>query len=626
MKLKDVFLYLYNSNSENLQKSNVVKDTVTIESDSSIQIVLSKIPYSSDHVFIFVNGEYTNFEYTLDENRITLLDISNPNNYRFTAGDLVDIFYFSQLSSNNVPIAPTLDVDEFTGGELYYILKIGALDSNYILVEKNGKVQSDNYNIVNGILTINNTIPTDVIRVFYLNRGYLERRSKISLRQLDTATIDTRYTIKQNTYNRTEVDNLISSLNGNAPLELNDINELNNAIGENRDYYTYITDQLNMKSDIGHTHSDAYYSKFEINTTLTNYIDLSNVLSNTDAITELDYKIDKDSVYTKDELDLIISTLPGNTTSNRGIFVAGGANRETADINIMDIINITAQSNALFFGTFPSNRRGLTGMSNGLNNIGIISGGDTITNNYGTTSMFSMNMLNATSVSYFGDLIKPRYYASSESNGTNNIGVVLSGNSTTRDMEYILIGSNYTSGGQFGELSAESLGNVSAAVSSGRNDRIIFAPVVQSATVYISEYITPSTLSNSIMFGTVEGEIKETVGTSSDMNDRGIFAGGKRMTNNTFISNISYINIASISNSLSFGSLNIPRARSSAASNGTNNRAVFGGGNVGLDATNYVYTNDMEYININSPSNAMNFGQLTLSRGDNCAGLSNSAL
>jgi hypothetical protein len=625
MKLKDVFLYLYNSGSANVQSTNITKDSITVESDSTIQLELSKIPYSKEHVFIFVNGEYKEFDYSLDQNRINLPDISIPENFRFSQGDLVNVFYFSKLSNNNIPITPSLDVDEFIGGDLYYILKVGALDSNYVLVSKNGKVQHD-YTITNGVLEIPNTIPTDKIYVFYLNRGYLERRSKISLKQLDTATIDTRYFVNNNTYDKSEVDSLISSLNQNSPLGLSELSSLTTAINEHSDFHGYLTEQLSMKSDIGHLHHNLYYTRFETINDLYDYIEQANVMSNTDVVNNLDTKINKNEVYNRDELDLIISTLPGNNSTNRGVFVAGGANRETADTNVMDIINISTQSNALFFGTFQTNRRGLTGMSNGLNNIGIISGGDTVTNNTGTTSIFSMNILNATSVSYFGDLIRPRFYATSESNGTNNIGVILSGNNNTRDIEYILIGANYTSGGLFGQLSNEAKDTTSAAVSSGRNDRIVFAPVVQSASIYISEYITPSTLSNSVMFGQVEPEIQQVVGTSNDMNDRGIFAGGRRMNSSAFTNVISYINIANISNSIGFGVLNIPRARATAVSNGTNNRGVFGGGNTGLDIVNYLYTNDLEYININSSSNAMNFGDLTLSRGDGCAGLSNSAL
>ena len=625
MKLKDVFLYLYNSGSDNIQNTNICRDSIVVESDSTIQLELSNIPYSKDHIFIFVNGEYKEFVYSLDQNRINLPDITIPENFRFSQGDLVNVFYFNQLSNNNIPITPSLDVDEFSGGDPYYILKIGAIDSNYILVVKNGKVQHD-YEITNGVLSIQNTIPTDKIHVYYLNRGYLERRAKISLKQVDTSTIDTHFVVKENTYTKSEVDDLISHLNGNSSVGLSDLYSISTAIKDHPDYSTYLTDQLNMKSEYGHRHDDKYYTRFEMINTLHNYIEIANVTTNTDFNNLLSDKLDKSNTYTRDEVDLIISTLPGNNTSNRGIFIAGGANRETADTSVMDIINISTQSNALFFGTFQSNRRGLSGMSNGLNNIGIISGGDTITNNTGTTSMFSINALNATSVSYFGDLIRPRYYATSDSNGTNNIGVILSGNKNTRDIEYVIIGSNYTSGGMFGQLSAEAKEHSSGSVSNGRNDRIVFAPVIQSGSVYTSEYITPSTLSNSTLFGNVENDIQQVSGVSNDMNDRGLFIGGLKTSNYSFANNITYINIANISNAIAFGVLDTPRARTTSVSNGTNNRAAFGGGNIGLDTNSYSYTKSIEYVNINSTSNAMNFGELTLSRGDNCAGISNSAL
>jgi hypothetical protein len=625
MKLKDVFLYLYNSGSENIKNTNIVNDSIVVESDSTIQLELTKIPYSKDHIFIFINGEYTEFDYNLDQNRINLLDITDPANFRFSQGDLVNVFYFNQLSNNNIPITPSLDVDQFIGGDPYYILKVGVIDNNYILVSKNGKVQHD-YEISHGVLTIPNTTPTDMVTVYYLNRGYLERRSKIGLSQLDTGSLDTRYIIKDNTYTKSQVDSVISNLNGNSPVGLNDLNTITTAIQEHPDYYSYLTSQLNTKSDLGHSHSNLYYSRFELINNLDNYIEISNIISNTDLYSYADDKINKTDVYTRDEVDLIISTLPGNSSTNRGIFIAGGANRETADTNVMDIINISTQSNALFFGTFQSNRRGLTGMSNGLNNVGIISGGDSVTNNAGTTSMFSINALNATSVSYFGDLIRPRYYATSDSNGTNNIGVIISGNNNTRDIEYVIIGTTYTSGGMFGQLSAEAKETTSASVSNGKNDRIVFGPVIQASMIYSTEYITPSTLSNSTLFGNIDNNIQQSAGASNDMNDRGIFIGGFNMSNSSFVNNISYINIASISNSISFGVLDTPRSRTSTVSNGVNNRVAFGGGNVGLDTVNYSYTRSVEYVNVNSTSNSMNFGDLTLSRGDNIATISNSAL
>lgn len=628
MNLKNVFLYLHNLRAASLPKTNllysafivipenILSNPQIIDQEYSCALLLESTPYSEDHIFVFQNGIYLNSNlYAIDNT--TLYTNSQIN-------DKIDVFYFKTQSNLNLNIQPTLPVDTFVGGQPYYNLSIGALDGNYILVVKNGKVQNE-YTISNGRLIIPNTNSIDTITVYYLNRGFIEKRAKLSIVQLNTNEIDTRYVNESNVYNKEEFDEKLYSLNNNSPLGLRDLRELSNAISNYPNYSQYLISQLSGLADINHIHNDVHDTRYEVSTKLNRYIDNSNVYTNSEIFNKLTTKLDSNLTYDKSEIDLLISSLPGNNPINRGIFIAGGANPTTSDTNIMDIINISTMSNAIFFGNFSTTKRALAGTSNGIGNVALISGGSAYNSTTGTTSIFSMSMLNSSTVNYFGDLIHTRKYATSNSNGSNNIGIILSGNSNTRDIEYRFINNAYTGGGLFGSLSLEASMSVSASASSGKSDRIVFGPIINSSVIYTTEYITPSTLSNSMLFGNCKLEIVSTSGCSNDVNNRGIFVSGINTSVNNFSADIDYFNISSLSSTISFGSLSIARARSSSISNGMNNRGIIASGNIGLDTNNYSYTNNIEYININSTSNALNFGNLVMARGDNVAGVSNSA-
>jgi len=71
---------------------------------------------------------------------------------------------------------------------------------------------------------------------------------------------------------------------------------------------------------------------------------------------------------------------------------------------------------------------------------------------------------------------------------------------------------------------------------------------------------------------------------------------------------IDYVTINSASNATSFGVLSLTREYLSGTSNGVNDRGVFAGGST------TIYENVIDYITISSTGNATNFGDLTLGR------------
>jgi hypothetical protein len=94
---------------------------------------------------------------------------------------------------------------------------------------------------------------------------------------------------------------------------------------------------------------------------------------------------------------------------------------------------------------------------------------------------------------------------------------------------------------------------------------------------------------------------------------RGVFGGGYSVG----ISNvIDYITINTTANALDFGDLTVTRQSVRSTSNGTNERGVFNGGDDGS------YSNVIDYITIDSTGNATDFGDLTGARASS-SGTSN---
>lgn len=91
--------------------------------------------------------------------------------------------------------------------------------------------------------------------------------------------------------------------------------------------------------------------------------------------------------------------------------------------------------------------------------------------------------------------------------------------------------------------------------------------------------------------------------------NRGVFNGG-----NGGLTVLDYINIDTISNAINFGANTISKTSFSGTSNGSNDRGIFGGG--------YSAINVIEYITIMIQSNALDYGDLTIGRHGQ-GGLSN---
>ena len=123
--------------------------------------------------------------------------------------------------------------------------------------------------------------------------------------------------------------------------------------------------------------------------------------------------------------------------------------------------------------------------------------------------------------------------------------------------------------------------------------------------VNIIEYITMASTGDGTDFGDLTAGRANGVASASSKT-RGLFAGGNVTNFSTYANIIDYITIASVGNAIDFGDLQVSRASPGAGQSPT--RAVFGGGYGGSDSTH------MDYVTIASTGNAASFGNLTVGR------------
>ena len=121
------------------------------------------------------------------------------------------------------------------------------------------------------------------------------------------------------------------------------------------------------------------------------------------------------------------------------------------------------------------------------------------------------------------------------------------------------------------------------------------------------EYLTIATTGNTLDFGDIGGIRRGAMGISNST--RGVFAGG---ITPTYLNNIAYITIATLGNAAEFGDLSNASGagrymRSTGMASPT--RGLFQGGN-----TNPTKINDIDYVEIATTSNSIDFGDLTAAK------------
>ena len=139
--------------------------------------------------------------------------------------------------------------------------------------------------------------------------------------------------------------------------------------------------------------------------------------------------------------------------------------------------------------------------------------------------------------------------------------------------------------------------------------------VVFSGSYYVfssdQDYVTTSSLSNSVNFGSLNGGRHSAAGVE-DTGGRGLICGGSQARSPANLTNkIEYIQIATVNSATDFGDC-LTSVMQMCGASGTGNRSVLVGGK---NSSSYsASTAQMQYITTSSTSNANNMGSLTQSR------------
>ena len=200
-----------------------------------------------------------------------------------------------------------------------------------------------------------------------------------------------------------------------------------------------------------------------------------------------------------------------------------------------------------------------------------------------------------------------------------------------RNVSYII---TISTGGEFDSFTYTSIDrHQSSVASNGPLSRVVIAGSTNTNINHI-DFISFINLTPALTFGELDQKRTGCMSTSNNINNRAIFAGDSFA--NSVSNSIEHINISSTGNGIDFGDLNLKRQASTAISNGKLNRAVIigswqqvkftswsncGGESLWCWGTNSIQS--IDYINISTPGNAVDFGDVSYQRwnGDGCSNL-----
>jgi len=290
----------------------------------------------------------------------------------------------------------------------------------------------------------------------------------------------------------------------------------------------------------------------------------------------------------------------------RGVF-AGGLNPglSPSHQNVIQYITISSTGNAQDFGDLINGSR-YGNSACSSSTRGIWSGG--------INSPTFFNDIDYVTISStgdaqdFGNLLGAVFYSASVSNSTRGVCGGGSTPSIQNILQYVTIASTGNAV-DFGDLTTyhTSFGSCASPT------RGIFAGGNTPTTVNTIQYITISTLGDAVDFGDLTLTRHYLAGCSNAT--RGVFGGGyiaPGTPGNT--PRIDYIQISTLGNAVNFGNLTVSRREIGAVSSST--RGVFAGAWVPL-------TNTIDYVTINTQGDAVDFGDLTIDTLVQEAGCSN---
>ena len=237
-----------------------------------------------------------------------------------------------------------------------------------------------------------------------------------------------------------------------------------------------------------------------------------------------------------------------STSGARGVF---GGGESPSIVDTIDYINIASAGDAADFGNLSQSRRNLAGCAD--KSRGLFQGGYTPSNVDTVDFVTIASTGNATD---FGNLTESRSRTSGCNNPTR--GIRAGGNPYTDTIDYSTIQSegNYV---DFGNLTASRFGT--AGMSSPTRGIFCGGQTPSSGVqgINVMDFITIATLGDAADFGDMIITRREPVATSNGV--RGVFGTGYNSPSSPygFTSELDYVQIATLGNSMSFGDASYDR-------------------------------------------------------------------
>ena len=283
----------------------------------------------------------------------------------------------------------------------------------------------------------------------------------------------------------------------------------------------------------------------------------------------------------------------------------------------IDYVTISTLGDAIDFGTLSAKR--MYHCSVGSRTRGYWMGGQTPGANNGVASIYYVTIASTGDAIDYGDLSAISKFGSACSNATRGVMAMGQSPAPTKvdTMEYFTL-STSGAGKDFGDAAVDFRNGAAACASSTRG--IFWGGGTQADSPYYGQqidYITISTTGNALDFGDILTG-RSNIAASFSNSVRGILAGGLNQPYTGDGSTIQYVTLATTGDAVDFNGDTVLTAGHEYLSGAADStRGLIDGGGSGPAATDAI-----EYIQIMSSGNALDFGDLSVARFSAC-GVSN---
>ena len=290
------------------------------------------------------------------------------------------------------------------------------------------------------------------------------------------------------------------------------------------------------------------------------------------------------------------------TPGARGVFQGGLTPSESSTV---DYINISSTGDAISFGNLSANRR-LGAAFASSTRVFSVGGFD------GSSSVNEIEYFTIAStgsrVDFGSNLSGTTRSNAGAANATR--GLSLGGTSPkSNEIDYITMASDGSGVGSFGVPIMTPGTAIAQAYGTASPTRAIFGGGETPGRINTIQFVTISTLGNAQDFGDLTAAVSGVAAFGNAT--RGIFGGGEISPN--FLTTMQSVNFASTGNATTFGELLQSGGLRQQGSASSPTRGVFAGGSNDTPAPSTVY-NQIQYVNISTEGDAVDFGDLSAGR------------